>query len=231
MSAMKSNIVEEVTYRGRNLIFKDRLDAGGRIADKLTEYEGTEALILAVPSGGVPIGYAIARKLKMPFDIIVVRKIQIPWNTEAGFGAVTWDGEVLLNEQLLKALGLSSDVVDLCISQTQGIVRARLQKFRGDRPFPNLKDRTSIVVDDGLASGFTMLAAVKALRRRSPRRIVVAVPTGSESAVGLLADSVDEIVCLNIRGGPTFAVADAYLDWYDVPDEEVLRYLALTHSA
>ena len=161
----------------------------------------------------------------MPLDIAIVRKIQIPWNTEAGFGAIAWDGRVLLNELLVAQLGLSTEAVEQCISQTREMVRQRMQKFRGNRPFPDLNGKTVILVDDGLASGFTMLAAAESIRNQHPEKIVIAVPTASAGAIELLASSVDELVCPNIRGGPIFAVADAYENWYDLSDDEVLELL------
>ncbi|MBO3803400.1 MAG: phosphoribosyltransferase [Candidatus Brockarchaeota archaeon] len=221
-------VIDEPAYREKKFVFKDRLQAAEILADKLRECLdiGAGARLLAVPSGGVPVGYAMARKLKVPFDVLVVRKIQVPWNKEAGFGAVTADGDVLLNEELIRNLGLGRETVESSILRTREAVRARVRKFRGDEPFPELKGLDVLVVDDGLASGFTMLAAVNCVRGRSPKNVIVAVPTASRSAVELLANHVDKLVCLNVRSGPFFAVADAYLDWYDLPDEEVMGYLA-----
>jgi predicted phosphoribosyltransferase len=223
---MISNVVEELAYRDREFVFKDRLHAGALLADKLRPLlAGRDVQLLAVPAGGVAVGYAVAQKLNMPFDIVIVRKIQIPWNTEAGFGAIAWDGRVLLNELLVAQLGLGTEAVEQCISQTREMVRQRMQKFRGNRPFPDLNEKTVILVDDGLASGFTMLAAAKSIRNQHPEKIVVAVPTASVASIELLASSVDELVCPNIRGGPIFAVADAYENWYDLSDDEVLELL------
>ena len=147
------------------------------------------------------------------------------WNTEAGFGAVTWDGRVLLNELLVAQLGLSTQAVDQCISRTRELVRHRAQMFRGNKPPPDLNGKTVVLVDDGLASGFTMLAAVESIRTQRPEKIVVAVPTASAGAIGLLAPKVEELVCLNVRRSPIFAVADAYEKWYDLSDDEVLELL------
>lgn len=223
---MVLNIVEEPAYRDRELVFSDRLHAGGLLADKLRPYlaEG-DVQLLAVPGGGVPVGYVVAEKLKVPLDIAVVRKIQIPWNTEAGFGAVTWDGRVLLNEPLAADLRLSIDVMEQCIARTREIVYERIRRFRGNRPFPNLTGKTVILIDDGLASGFTMLAAAQSVKTWHPKRRVVAVPTASVSALELLSEDVDELVCLNVRGARIFAVADAYGHWYDLSDDEVLEFL------
>jgi putative phosphoribosyl transferase len=230
-SVMTSNLVEEPAYRDRLLVFKDRLHAGELLADKLRPFlPDRDALLLAVPAGGVAVGCAVAQKLKIPLDVAVVRKIQIPWNTEAGFGAVTWDGRVLLNDLLVAQLGLGKKAVEEGISQTREIVRQRIQKFRANRPFPVLNRRTIILADDGLASGFTMLAAVESIRTKQPEKIVVAVPTASARAIELLAPSVDELVCLNVRRGPIFAVADAYEKWHDLSDNEVLDLLKRTRK-
>jgi len=225
------NIVDEPTFRNRQFIFGDRLHAGQLLAEKLRPYAlAGNAYLLALPAGGVPVGFAVAEELNIPLDVVVVRKIQIPWNTEAGFGAIAWDGRVLLNEQLVAELGLDADLVERCIAQTREIVKERARRFRGAGPFPDLNSKSAIVVDDGLASGFTMLAAVESIRAQRPKKIVVAVPTGSPRAIDLLAPTVDELVCLNIRGGPIFAVADAYQRWYDLSDDEALEFLRRSWS-
>jgi putative phosphoribosyl transferase len=223
---MTARIVEEPTYRERRLIFIDRLHAGMLLAEKLREYAGKkDILLLAVPSGGVPVGYVIAEELDIAMDLILVRKVQIPWNTEAGFGALTWDGEIILNESLVRHLGLTEKMIEQSVARTRRIVRERLRKFRGDKPMPAFRGKVVILVDDGLASGFTMLAASNSVRKKKPEKIVVAVPTASTGAIELLRPEVDEIVCLNIRSGPIFAVADAYKSWHDLTDEEVTEIL------
>ncbi len=223
---MTTRIIEDSAYRERVFVFRDRVEAGRLLAEKLQEYAGKgNVILLAVPAGGVPVGHAIAKKLDVPMDVVVVRKVQIPWNTEAGFGAVTWDGELVLNEPLVERLGLTREEIEQSISKARTVIRERLRKFRGDKPMPHLRDKVVILVDDGLASGFTMLATARSARKKTPEKIIVAVPTASLGAVELLAPEVDEIVCLNIRSGPSFAVADAYENWYDLTDEEVIRIL------
>jgi len=221
------NLVDEPEYRNRTFIFKDRIHAGKLLADKLKKYAKENVQLLAIPAGGVPVGYTVAKNLNIPMDIAIVRKVQIPWNTEAGFGAVTWDGTVILNDILTEQLGLTEEVVKECILRTKEIIRERTRKFRGDKPFPHLKGKVIILIDDGLASGFTMLATVKSLKTQLPQKVNIVVPTASISAVELLASNVDELTCLNIRSGPTFAVADAYRNWYDLTDEEVMKFLKL----
>lgn len=223
---MTAKIVDEPTYRERTFVFRDRSHAGRILSKNLQGYgENRKVIVLAVPAGGVPVGYVVARELAVPMDVVVVRKVQIPWNPEAGFGAVTWDGQVVLNESLLGGLGLTERMIEESTMRTRRIIQERIRMFRGDRPMPDLGGRTVVLVDDGLASGFTMLAAARSVRKREPERVVVAVPTASLRAVQLLGSEADEIVCLNIRSGPIFAVADAYKNWYDLSDEEVIEIL------
>jgi len=223
---MPAKIVEEPSYRERTFVFRDRFHAGKILAEKLREYGGNrKAIVLAVPAGGVPVGYVVARELAVPMDVVVVRKVQIPWNPEAGFGAVTWDGEIVLNEGLVSDLGLTGKMIEESILKARRIIQDRIRRFRGDRPMPDLGGKTVILVDDGLASGFTMLAAARSVRKREPEKVMIAVPTASLRAIQLLRSEADEIVCLNIRSGPIFAVADAYKNWYDLPDEEVVKIL------
>ncbi|MEM2876277.1 MAG: phosphoribosyltransferase family protein [Candidatus Bathyarchaeia archaeon] len=228
---MVSKIIEEPSYRDRRFVFVDRLHAGELLAAKIQRYVGRDPILLAVPAGGVPVGYAVAKRLMVQLEVIVVRKIQFPWNPEAGFGAVAWDGTTIINELLVTSLGLSGELVQRCVSLARKNVYERVKKFRGDKPFPSLKGRVVTLIDDGLASGFTMLAAVESVRKQSPKEIVVAVPTSSESAVDILLPNVDKLVCLNVRGGPVFAVADAYQSWYDVSDEEVMKFLKMSQRS
>jgi putative phosphoribosyl transferase len=156
----------------------------------------------------------------------VVRKVQIPWSPEAGFGAVTWDGKIFLNEGLVEQLQhLTVEDIEDAIAETKRNIAERLQKFRGDKPLLNLRDKIVLLVDDGLASGFTMLVAARSVKESKPQKIVVAVPTASLGAIELLAAEVDEIACPNIRSAPMFAVAEAYENWYDLTDEEVQKIL------
>jgi predicted phosphoribosyltransferase len=223
---MISNLIEESAYRHRERIFKDRLQAGEILAEKLRlRVVNDNVQVLAIPAGGVPVAHVVSEKLDVPLDVVIVRKIQIPWNTEAGFGAVTWDGRAILNKSLVAQLGLDAGVVEQCISRTRQMVKERNQKLRGNRIFPELSGRTIILIDDGLASGFSMLAATESIKTLYPKKTIIAVPTGSDNAVALLAPNVNELVCLNVRSGLIFAVADAYENWYDLSDDETLNYL------
>ncbi len=181
--------------------------------------------MLAVPAGGVPVAASLAEALGIEMDVAVVSKITLPWNTEAGYGAVAFDGSVHLKESLLPSLGLTEAEIARGIEQTREKVRRRQQLFRGERPLPPIAGRLVILVDDGLASGVTMRAAVAALRGQGAGRLIVAVPTGHEAAVAAMAAEVDAVCCANIRSGWRFAVAEAYETWTDVSEEEALEIL------
>jgi len=181
-------------------------------------------IILAIPAGGVPVAVEISKNLKVQLDFAVTRKLHIPWNREAGFGAVSWDKTVILNRSLVDSLGLSNGDIRYCVREEKKLIYSRLQKFRENVPFPDLEGKTVIVVDDGLASGFSMLVTVKTLRKKA-RFVVLAVPTAPVSAINLLKPYVNQIVCLNIRSGSYFAVAQAYKEWYDLNDEEVIHLI------
>ncbi len=219
-------LIEDPTLRDRQLVFADRAEAGRRLAAKLNSYRGSDGLVLAIPAGGMPVAAEISRVLGLSLDLILVRKIQVPNNTEAGFGAMDADGETVFNEWLLTQLNLSQDELREQAEKTKNVLAHRDRVFRGGQPFPSLEGKVVIVVDDGLASGYTMRAAIRYLRKRRPAKVVVAVPTGFQHAVNELLPETDEMVCLNIRSGPRFAVAGAYANWSDVSDEEVFAILA-----
>lgn len=220
-----AEIIEEKVLRNKNFVFRDRAHAGELLARKLEPYAEPSSMVLAIPSGGVPVGKVISKELGLPFDIIIVRKLPIPYNTEAGFGSVSWDGEIMLNERLVKQLQLGSEEVNRVIDDVKNELERRMERFRGKRPFPELKGITVIIVDDGLASGYTMLAAINSIKKRSPARIMVAVPTASKNALELVSPYVDEIFCLNFRETTVFAVADAYQEWHDLTEQEALDLL------
>jgi putative phosphoribosyl transferase len=220
-------IIENPRLHNRKYIFSDRHDAGKQLGALLRTLPSLhKPVVLSIPAGGVPIGREVAVAFGVSLSLAIVRKILIPGNTEAGFGAVTWDGQVLINEQLRSALGLSVAEVDSAIAQTRKNVQERIVRFTGGKEFPLLTGKPVILTDDGLASGFTMLAAVNGVKLHQPSRIIVAVPTASASSAELVSRYVDQLVSLNIRTSRQFAVADAYERWYDLDDSEVLDELA-----
>jgi putative phosphoribosyl transferase len=215
-------IIERPDLHERSHVFRDRPHAGEVLAEMLDAFRQSNTMVLAIPAGGVPVAAVIARELQIPLDIAVVSKITLPWNTEAGYGAVAFDGTVRLNEDLVPRLGLTEEQIQEGIDQTTKKVLRRVKRFRGDQPLPEISKHPAILVDDGLASGFTMLVAIEALRNAGAGDICVAVPTGHWSALQRMAQEVSTIYCANIRSGFSFAVADAYEAWTDVAEEEAV---------
>jgi predicted phosphoribosyltransferase len=192
----------------------------------LTAAAPDNVIVLAVPAGGVPVGCEVARRLSLPLDVLVVSKVTLPWDTEAGYGAVAFEGTVRINEALRDRLRLSREEVEQGISRTREKVGRRQLLLRGGRPSPDFRGRPVIVVDDGLASGYTMSVGVEALRKSGAGEIIVAVPTGHLDSVERLAREAEFIYCANVRSGWRFAVADAYQRWSDVAEEELIEMLA-----
>ncbi|MFW5920364.1 MAG: phosphoribosyltransferase [Polyangiales bacterium] len=219
------HIVDDENLRGRPHVFRDREHAGAIMAELLSDLSGTDTVVLAIPAGGAPVAARIARALRLPLDVAVVSKVTLPWNSEAGYGAVAFDGTARLNDQLLSRLDLSADQIEHGVAKTRRKVEQRVERLRGGRPPLALADKTVVLVDDGLASGFTMRVAVEAVRSAGARRVVVAAPTGHERAVQGLSEMADEVRCANVRGGPSFAVADAYERWRDVTVAEAREAL------
>ncbi len=225
MAADANKVFDLRELRNRARVFRDRTHAGAVLSGTLDELRGTDTLILAIPAGGVPVAVEVAGQLKLPLDLAVVSKITLPWNTEAGYGGVAFDGTVRLNQDLITALALPAQVTQDGIADTKEKVRRRARKLRGDRPLPGLSHRTVLLIDDGLASGFTLLTAVDALRHLGADKIIVGVPTGHASAVERISAGVDSVYCPNVREGASFAVADAYQHWTDVDEAEVIEIM------
>ncbi len=224
--ACPKRIIEREELRGREGVFADREDAGRTLAEMMEDLAGSDALVLGIPAGGVPVAAPMAEELGLDLDVAVVSKITLPWNLEAGYGAVAFDGSVRINEPLVRRLGLSEADVEQGIARTREKVRRRVEELRGERMFPELSGRPVVLVDDGLASGFTMLTAAQAVREHDPAQLIVAVPTAHRESIDRVLEEIDCIYCPNIRAGIRFAVASAYLHWYDVSLDEVRQILA-----
>ncbi len=224
---MRANLYEIKELRNQQHVFRDRSDAGERLAEMLAlRYGGTEDLmILAIPSGGVPVALRLRNRLGCPMDLLIVRKIQIPGNTEAGFGAMTLDGSLFLNESLIGELRLTSEQIEEQSRKVEADLEKRNKLFRKGEGLPDVKGRRVILVDDGLASGYTMMASIHQIRKMGAFKVVVAVPTAPTSSIQKIESGVHEIYCPNIRDGPFFAVAGAYEQWHDLSEQEVLKLL------
>ena len=204
--------------------FEDRQDAGRRLADRLSGYRDERPVVFALPRGGVPVGYEVARALGAPLDVLVARKLGAPGQPEFGIGAVAPGGVRVLNVDVVQRLGIPEDYVERVTRRETEEVERRLEHFRGQRPEPEIRDRTAILVDDGLATGVTARAAIKALRLREPRRLVLAVPVCAAQTARLISDEVDELVCLECPSD-LGAIGFWYRDFSQVPDEEVIELL------
>ena len=224
---MKQN-VEKVRdappFRGRKFVFKDRLQAGVLLSQQLQRHV-KPFLILAIPRGGIPIAVAMSSELAIPFDLVISRKIPLPYTLEAGYGAVTWNDIVVINTDLTVQLQLSDEEIQKGIGYAKQQVKDQTTQYRGQTPLPNPENKTVIVVDDGIASGYSILAAIKYVQQCKPKKIVVAVPTAPSRSLHTILPFVDEVICLNIRDSQYFAVADAYLNWQDIPETLALSYL------
>jgi len=226
---INSKVFDFPELRNRIRVFRDRAAAGKILANMMKAYRKTESIVLAVPAGGVAVGAVIARELDLPLDVLVVSKITPPWNSEVGYGAVAFDGTVILNEELSSRLHLSQEEIRNGIKKTEEKVNRRLKILRGNRPLPDFSKKI-ILVDDGLASGFTLRVAIEALRKAGSQHIILAVPTAHKESIEKMIGMVEAIYCPNIREGWQFAVADAYEYWYDLDEEEVKKILAEFNS-
>jgi predicted phosphoribosyltransferase len=206
-------------------VFENRHDAGRRLAIELRDYVNQSVVVLAIPNGGVPVALEVASALKADLDLIVCRKIPVPLSPEAGFGAVADDGTIVLNEELVKKIGLSRHQIEYEATKVRAKIKQRSVLYRGNRPLARVNGKTVIIIDDGLASGSTMMAAVESVRHRRPKEIIVAVPCASAVAMKQLEKVADKVVIAMVGYMPRFAVADYYRYWYDLSDDEVIQYL------
>jgi putative phosphoribosyl transferase len=207
------------------MIFRDRADAGRQLAAKLTRYaDREEVLVLALPRGGVPVAYEVAKELKAPLDVFLVRKLGVPGHEELAMGAIASGGVRVVNEELVNYLGIPNEVIDGIAAVEQRELERRAVTYRDDRPPPEIKDRIVILIDDGLATGSTMRAAAASLRLQKPRRIVVAVPVSSPEICDEFRSEVDEIVCA-VTPQHFQGVSLWYDDFSQTSDEEVRELL------
>jgi predicted phosphoribosyltransferase len=205
--------------------FRNREEAGRALARALMRYAGRgDVIVLALPRGGVPVAFMVAQALGAPLDVFVVRKLGVPGHEEFAMGAIATGGVRFLNPDVVEPLAISEQAIDLVAAREQRELERREQLYRGDRPPPSVRGRTAILVDDGLATGASMRAAVAALRKLEPARIVVAVPVASRQACRSLEREVDEMVCASTPE-PFHAVGVWYEDFSQTSDEEVHELL------
>src|SRR5258705_4543096 len=207
------------------MIFQDRKDAGRQLALRLTDYANRSGLlVLGLPRGGVPVAYEVARELHAPLDVFLVRKLGVPGQEELAMGAIASGGIRVINEDVVSQLHIPDSVIDAVAKQELLELERRELAYRGDRPSPDVKDRTAILIDDGLATGSTMRAAAVSLRKRDPAQIVVAVPVAAAQTCDEFRGVVDEIICA-VTPEPFYGVGLWYEDFSQTSDEEVRELL------
>lgn len=206
--------------------FHDRREAGRRLADRLRHLSGPPPpVVLALPRGGVPVGYEIATALGGELDVLIVRKLGVPWEPELALGAIASGGVRILNPEVVGPLSLGEDEIERIAADERRELERRERLYRGDRPTPEARGRTVVLVDDGIATGATVRAAIRALRERHPERIVVAVPVAPAETVARLREQADEVVCLE-SPEPFVAIGLWYEDFSPTSDTEVRELLA-----
>jgi putative phosphoribosyl transferase len=203
------------------MIYRDRAEAGKKLAKHLTDYANREdVLVLALPRGGVPVAFEVANALHAPLDIFLVRKLGVPGQEELAMGAIATGGVRVLNEDVVGYLDIPNDVIDAVAADEERELERRQRLYRGNRPPPDVRERTVILIDDGLATGSTMRAAAKALRKQQPARVVVAVPVSAAETCDEFRMEVDEIICAAIPE-PFLGVGLWYEDFSQTTDQEV----------
>lgn len=207
------------------MIFQDRLDAGDKLGQALQKLNLKGVVILGIPRGGVIVAKGVAKALNAPLDVIIPRKIGAPHNPEVAIGAVTQDGTVIKDEALVHLLGITDDEIEAMAKHVSGEISRRVNTYRGGRPGLKLMGKTVVVVDDGIATGFTVQAALKSVRGMKPRRLILAVPVAPSEIIKSLQVQVDDLVCLD---SPElfYAVGQFYVDFDQTTDEEVIELLA-----
>jgi len=206
--------------------YRDRSEAGRILAGKLAGFANTpDLLVLALPRGGVPVAFEVARALKAPLDVFLVRKLGVPGHEELAMGAIASGGVRLLNQEVVNHLRISADVIERVTATERDELRRRDRAYHGNRPAINVRGRTVILIDDGLATGSTMRSAIVALRKQEPRRIVVAVPIASPATCEEFQSEVDDVICARTPD-PFYAVGLWYEDFSQTTDEEVRDLLA-----
>ena len=208
------------------MVLPNRTEAGRLLAKKLTAYANrSDVLVLGLPRGGVPVAFEVAKALNLPLDICLVRKLGVPVHKELAMGAIAMGGVMVLNDEVIKWRRISRQAIDAVARRERLELRRRDRLYRGDRPIPDLRNRTVILIDDGIATGSTLRAAIAALRKLQPKSIVVAVPVAPPSTCNQLQAEVDEVVCLRTPE-PLSSISLWYEDFSQTTDEEVRHLLA-----
>jgi len=207
------------------MIFKDRIDAGKQLADKLEEFkDNKDVVLLALPRGGIILAYEVAKKINAPIDIVVPRKIGAPGNEEFAIGAITESGEGIFDDDIINSYGISKEYIDQKVAEEKKEAERRLKVYRGKKKAINLKDKTVILIDDGIATGNTIFAAIKSVKSKSPKKIIVAVPVLPPDTIGPVEKVVDELIYIDAP--PMFGAIGRFYEFFgQTRDEEVVEIM------
>ncbi|MBC2578802.1 phosphoribosyltransferase [Clostridium sp. DJ247] len=205
-------------------MFLDRKDAGEKLAAILEKFKDENAIILAVPRGGLETAYDTIKKFGCQWDLIIPRKIGAPQNKEVAIGAVSVDGSYFVDDYYVKMLHISQEYIEQEVSEQTYEIKRRMREYRGTDTFPEVKDKTVIIIDDGIATGFTLLAAIKSIKKQGARKIILAVPVSPKETIEKFEELVDEIICIHIPEDFS-AVGVYYMNFEQVTDEEVFKII------
>ena len=205
-------------------MFLDRTDAGEKLTDSLAKFKNEDVIVLAVPRGGLSIAYDTIKRFGFKWDLIIPRKIGAPHNKEFAIGAVSVDGSYFLNNDYVKMLGISQDYIEKEVSEQINEIKRRMKEYRGMDTFPEVKDKTAIIIDDGIATGFTILAVIKAVKKQGAKKIILAIPVGPRETIEEFKEIVNEVICLYIPE-KFYAVGSYYENFEQVTDVEVFKII------
>ena len=214
-------LIEDTSLRNKYDIFETRVEAG----EQLTKFVKDKVdIVLAIPNGGVSVAKPIIKKFKPPeFNLLLIRKVHLPWTREAGMGAITPDGEVFFNKELIHTYNIKEKTIEQKVKDAADAIELRKKEY--ELTDYTVENKTVLLTDDGIASGFSMIAGSTWLRDKGAKKVIVAVPTAPHDSIKKIEELVDIVICLNVRTKYPFAVADAYRNWYDVPSLEVKKLL------
>ena len=206
------------------MMFLDRKNAGEWLTDSLEKFKDEDVIVLAVPRGGLEIAYNSIKRFGFKWDLIIPRKIGAPNNKEFAIGAVSVDGSYIINNDYVKMLGIAQDYIDQEVLEQIKEIKRRMEEYRGVDTFPEVKNKTVIIIDDGIATGFTIMAVIKSLKKEEARKIILAIPVGPRGIIEEFKELIDEVICLYIPD-EFYAVGSYYVNFQQVTDEEVFQIM------
>jgi putative phosphoribosyl transferase len=206
------------------MMFLDRKDAGEKLTESLEKFKNEDVIVLVVPRGGLTIAYDTIKRFGFKWDLIIPRKIGAPHNKEVAIGVVSMDGSYFINNQYVEMLNISQEYIDKEVAEQINEIKRRMKEYRGKDTFPEVKDKTVIIMDDGIATGFTILAVIKAVKKQEAKKNILAIPIGQRETIEEFKELVDEVICLYIPD-KFYAVGSYYEDFKQVTDEEVFKII------